>query len=340
MVNQLRRRSGGFTLVELLVVIAIIGILIALLLPAVQMAREAARRSQCSNNLKQIILAAHNYHDTHGAFPTSTSWARDGLPDPRDIINGWSAKFRLLPYIEQANLYDRTNMLQGPFTNGWGNQYNAHLSVRLPIFNCPSQPYTLVGGQANFTYAINQGTSHYNHDANSATASAQYNRHNGFAAENSQSVGSSDAPVTFGSMPDGSSNTAAFSEFVLDIGNRDMNSVVYSWASGNSTMQVRQSCIAQSGLSGRQEMRGRAWSWGNHLVGEFYAHTMLPKEKSCHSWAGDWEADVVMAANSGHPDGVNVARGDGSVTFVSKSINQYAWWAFGTRIGREAEKTP
>lgn len=340
MVKVIRRRTGGFTLVELLVVIAIIGILIALLLPAVQMAREAARRSQCGNNLKQIVLATHNYHDTHGAFPTSTSWARDGLPDPRDIINCWSSKFRLLPYIEQNNLYERTNLLQGPYTNGWGNQYNAHLSVRLPIFNCPSQPYTINGGQANFTYAINQGTSHYNPDNTTPTATASYNRHNGFAAQNSQSVGSSDAPVTFGTMPDGSSNTAAFSEFVLDIGTRDLNSIVYSWAGGNSTLEVRNSCLAQSGYSDRQEMRGRGWSWGGHLGGEFYSHVMLPKEKSCHSFAGDWEADVCMAANSGHPDGVNVARADGSVTFVSKTVDKYSWWAFGTRIGREPNKTP
>lgn len=340
MVNQLRRRSRGFTLVELLVVIAIIGILIALLLPAVQMAREAARRSQCSNNLKQLGIATQLYHDTHNFFPTSTSWARDGLPDPRDIINGWSAKFRILPYIEQVNLYDRTNMLQGPYTNGWGNQYNAHLSVRLPIFNCPSQPHNINSGQANFTYAINQGTSHYNHDTTTPTQSANYNRHNGFAAQNSQSIGSSDSALTMGSIVDGTSNTAAWSEFVLDIGTRDLTSMVYSWGSGNSTMEVRQSCLAQSGASGRQEMRGRAWSWGNHLAGEFYGHTMLPKEKSCHSWAGDWEADVLMAANSGHPDGVMVARVDGSVGFVSKSVNQYAWWALGTRIGREPGPLP
>ena len=101
------RNRRGFTLVELLVVIAIIGILVALLLPAVQMAREAARRTSCSNNLKQISLASHNYHDTHGRFPITITWARPGQP----LGSSWgcfSDKVFLLPYLEQGPAYERT----------------------------------------------------------------------------------------------------------------------------------------------------------------------------------------------------------------------------------------
>src|SRR5262249_32765743 len=94
---DLRRPDGGFTLIEVLVVIAIIGLLIALLLPAVQAAREAARRLQCANNLKQIALAAHNYHDSNGVFPPGHL----GIQYPGESWSGWSAHARLLPFLDQ-----------------------------------------------------------------------------------------------------------------------------------------------------------------------------------------------------------------------------------------------
>src|SRR5687767_9100015 len=114
MSRSFRRRNVGFTLVELLVVIAIIGILIALLLPAVQAAREAARRSQCTNNLKQIGLAFHHYHDTYRQFP----YAGNGVAQPRTITNGaiatgrdqaWGWAYQILPFMEQQNLWEDSN---------------------------------------------------------------------------------------------------------------------------------------------------------------------------------------------------------------------------------------
>jgi len=100
-----RKRRSAFTLVELLVVIAIIGILIALLLPAVQAAREAARRSQCSNNLKQIALALHNYHDSHKVFPPSCikELPQDGSGSPQALL--WSGS--ILPFVEQKAIFDQ-----------------------------------------------------------------------------------------------------------------------------------------------------------------------------------------------------------------------------------------
>src|SRR5262245_42441532 len=100
--RQTSRGLRGFTLVELLVVIAIIGILIALLLPAVQTAREAARRGQCTNNLKQIGLSLHNYHDSRNSFPATSGFAR-----------GWGLIPVMLPYIEQQALYNQINFAQG-----------------------------------------------------------------------------------------------------------------------------------------------------------------------------------------------------------------------------------
>ena len=101
MIAPANAKDRGFTLIELLVTIAIIAILIALLLPAVQQAREAARRTQCKNNLKQIGLALHNYHDVHRTFPIGARWQRGVGPS-------WMVG--LLPFIEQQNLYDRFDM--------------------------------------------------------------------------------------------------------------------------------------------------------------------------------------------------------------------------------------
>lgn len=121
----------AFTLIELLVVIAIIAILIALLLPAVQQAREAARRTQCRNNLKQIGLALHNYLDAYTVFPPSYC----AVPGVTTTVGGqWSMLARVLPYVEQANLQGLVN---------WNLAYNAQLNVattRIPSYLCPSEP--------------------------------------------------------------------------------------------------------------------------------------------------------------------------------------------------------
>jgi len=344
-VNRSRR---GFTLVELLVVIAIIGVLIALLLPAVQMAREAARRSQCSNNLKQIVLASHNYHDTHNAFPVSVGWKPDVVNGPGATRSAFGAKFRLLPYLEQNTLYERTDQATPnalPFTHGWDGNFNTHLSIKLPIFNCPSAPLQTKNGIANHTYAINAGTSHNNHVLGTTGTLNTAGLHNGFASWNGGPVtgwDGDDPVVTFGTMPDGSSNTAAFSEFVPANGARNPKYATYTWAAGNNTAEVRNSCLAQSEIQGWDggTYRGSTWSWGTCNPGEFYQHVMMPNEKSCLSYNSDWGADTIFAANSGHPAGVNVARADGSVTFVPNGVNNFVWWAFGTRNVGEAEKTP
>ncbi|QDV51285.1 DUF1559 domain-containing protein [Gimesia fumaroli] len=130
-------RTSGFTLIELLVVIAIIAILIALLLPAVQQAREAARRSQCKNNMKQIGLALHNYHDVYTKLPIGSRY-------PNDQPNNW--RFALLPYMDQANIYEKAKTRPGSdvdFWEGGGGTYNGDTllfkdKIITPIFMCPS----------------------------------------------------------------------------------------------------------------------------------------------------------------------------------------------------------
>ncbi len=128
-----RTRTRGFTLIELLVVIAIIAILIALLLPAVQQAREAARRTQCKNNLKQLGIALHNYHDVNGTFPPSAIWQLDSMGTLIDATAGRSWLFQLLPYLEQANLYNAANDSVQTFMDPIS-------SARLSALACPSDP--------------------------------------------------------------------------------------------------------------------------------------------------------------------------------------------------------
>src|SRR5262249_7073877 len=134
-----RQRRDAFTLIELLVVIAIIGVLIGLLLPAVQQIREAANRTQCVNNLKQIGLALHNYHNTYRSFPPGyidRNTDPNSTPD-NDLGPGWGWASFLLPYLEQGNVYKQIN-----FNQGVGSGSNVAVSqLPLTIFQCPSDPY-------------------------------------------------------------------------------------------------------------------------------------------------------------------------------------------------------
>jgi prepilin-type N-terminal cleavage/methylation domain-containing protein len=137
------RRRHGFTLIELLVVIAIIAILIALLLPAVQKVREAASRTQCTNNLKQFGVALHSYHDAHKGFPPGR--------DSKDI----STHAYLLPFMEQESLYRSIN-----FSVSYNNAANAFARAQtVPVFLCPSDPHPPVpAGWGATNYRVNQGS--------------------------------------------------------------------------------------------------------------------------------------------------------------------------------------
>ncbi len=159
-----RRFPGGFTLVELLVVIAIIGVLVALLLPAIQAAREAARRTQCTNNLKQIGIALQNYHDTYGILPPS--YVNNGS----EIMWGWG--LLILPFMEEEALFDRIDPIT--WGGGGGNavhraDQNADLRLRIKDYRCPSDPHrsdtnpNFAGtGQAGASnYVISEGIASY-----------------------------------------------------------------------------------------------------------------------------------------------------------------------------------
>jgi prepilin-type N-terminal cleavage/methylation domain-containing protein len=194
----------GFTLIEVLVVIAIIGLLVALLLPAVQAAREAARRMQCSNNLKQLGLALHGYHDAVGSLP----WG-----EGPDDWNNWSAHVMLLPYLEQGGLYNALNFVSyasGDFLlpgspNPAGANATAQLT-RLAVLLCPSDLDRLTAPHGHVNYCVNAGN-----DRNFAPKSPP----SGLFAQAPYCPGT----VRFQDVTDGLSQTAAVSERVKGIAN-------------------------------------------------------------------------------------------------------------------------
>ena len=216
------RERKGFTLVELLVVIAIIGILIALLLPAVQAAREAARRAQCVNNIKQLGLAVHNYHDTFKCIPlgemwSTALWAAPANPGHRRRTT-WGWQTAVLPFIEQTPLYDRLN------PDGWQLPTPAVEPIQLeiiPAYVCPSD----VGGDTN-PYFNNVGKSNYAGSQGAfwdAYLWAPFNK-----------------PAKFASITDGTSNTILLGERFLDAMGSPFGSPAGVWIgrSGGSNSQV------------------------------------------------------------------------------------------------------
>lgn len=282
---QKTRFRTGFTLVELLVVIAIIGILISLLLPAVQMAREAARRSSCSNNLKQIGLALHNYHDTNNAFPAGS------LPS---FVGGFVA---ILPFMEQNNRYQLYNFSL-PYTDPVNR---AVLDQRIELYLCPSMPIMRpvplvaaneIGGPGS--YLLNEGTGSY------------MAVNNGLAPIVWPAYGYSNAFTNFSSFSDGTSNTFAAGETTYDMFD-------YVWPSSTPTV-------------GGQLRFGTA-RWGVGYPAVSMGTTGRPF--NLHSVAGNG------GFQSMHPDGANFLLVDGSVRFISDSINTQTYQALGSRNGRE-----
>ncbi len=333
----------GFTLVELLVVIAIIGVLVALLLPAVQAARESARRTQCSNNLKQIALGAHNHHDTLGAFPEAVQMSYFTAPQGKrgtgqDVNEQFGPNWAvlMLPYVEQKPLYD-SNDIDGYRKTGSQNWRNLK-SVVLKTYQCPSdsggnnvQFSGAGGGWARGSYAANAGPTWWYLTPNGQVPAGGFESDPGWGPAGA--VMSANYGARMAEITDGTSNTVMFTEVRSGVEARDIRG---TWAIG---------------LPGASIVCA-------HAIGDcLYPNDNLPHADDIQNCSQFWTADLgpkkrmgcsnadwynmQAQARSLHGGNIcNLAMCDGSIRGVASIVSQRAWYLMNSRCDAQPVDLP
>ena len=355
--NRTRR---GFTLIELLVVISIIAVLIALLLPAVQSAREAARRAQCTNNIKQLALAIHNYSTSSNVVP-----AQCMSPGGQATISqGWAPPWTLaiLPQLEQSALFSAYNFAAPVVVLGGGaGQENTTVSyTQLATFLCPSEDTGVRPSLAATTNYVGNYGGPGQIQCYSGTVAPLVDLNRVFNGATAPSFGRT-GPIALEAIRDGLSQTALISERLHGLdgsptvypGTADGKRGVFSispsgagyntGATGASTFAAACKGMAASTASVNSDHLGNnafaSYPW--HLGMVNYNHLGTPNSLSCMNAAFDasWLTYVgpygSAPATSNHPGGVNLALADGSVRFIKDSVALSVWWGLGTRNGRE-----
>ncbi|MFN9717500.1 MAG: DUF1559 domain-containing protein [Planctomycetota bacterium] len=326
-----RQRTRGFTLIELLVVIAIIAILVALLLPAVQQAREAARRTQCKNNLKQLGIALHNYHDTFNVFPPAHVRTQSAMPGD-GLITGWrgySAHSMLLPYIEQAPLYQQIN-----FNNFFDNSMNtASRRTVIAAFRCPSDsPFPGSAETGNNNYPGSMGPSLGQYVSPIGVRNGMFNF---------------DVKVAMRDVLDGTTNTIAFGEQLIgdnNGANYRPGDVVRGIAFGGNSARPTAADLqtygtaCAAGTANHHSHGGREWAIG--MPAQTLFNTAAPPNwqfPTCQVCVGcGWmDSQGIFPARSRHVGGVQVCLGDGSVRFISENIDLVLFQNLGSINGGE-----
>ena len=331
-------RRRAFTLIELLVVIAIIAVLIGLLLPAVQAAREAARRAQCTNNLKQIGLALHNYHSTLETFPVGFLYPRAGqaaagIPA---LHYRWSVLAQLTPYLEQSNVFNALNMSWPLAAGGAGlrdrpvdllpgqpdvppdDRQHVPLPQRRPARPDPAS------GPTNYAFCSGDGSN--GGDAGEA-----------FLPTGTFHIGKSES---IASLSDGSSHTVAGSEQLLGTGPGTQstaaphpNDARRAIARASAFPLTDDGCAAAG--NGWRFDKGNGWYDGDHRS-TLYNHYLAPNSKKFDCWGpSNPHNPAWKAARSLHPGGVNVLFGDGHVQFIKETLSLPIWQGLATRSGGE-----
>lgn len=330
----LPRPLHGFTLVELLVVITIIAILIAILLPAVQVTRESARQLQCSNNLKQLALGVHNYNDTYGCFTpgalpgTFGTSVCPGGTHSNACVKQPSWLWRIMPYIEQKAVYDQTTNIGTDWTGQNGIDYNALVKhqVRMTLFVCPSE--TMAKTRQDSVQTITQnaltptppatinvmladyagiaGTYYSVKDMSSAPTPNAGGYGGGRSTFNGviATIGTAlPSPVTFGDIGDGTSNTLCIAE--------ESSSYV------DPTTGTQTDCRASNWAGG-------AWSNGNGGDSDWWLNVTVVRYPI--NWNGAVNSDHCRyqrhtIIRSSHPEGAYFALADGSVRLVKQTVD-------------------
>jgi prepilin-type N-terminal cleavage/methylation domain-containing protein/prepilin-type processing-associated H-X9-DG protein len=337
---MIRRSRAAFTLIELLVVIAIISVLIALLLPAVQSAREAARRIQCTNNLKQIGLGLHNYEAIAGAFPPSNVLL--GTGNTVTWNGGFSVHTRILPFMEQGVAFNALNFN----TNHLGWENTTVVSMALSFFTCPSDvnaskrtpfpPFTGIPGTVSVTsYGFNTG---------------DWFIWNGFGGPDNRSAFEPNLSRRFADFTDGTSNTLLATDVKIYQPLRrcgtqlsQINTPTNIPAPTADPLTVAPEYrSAACGLSqshtfwadGNPQETGMTTAWPpNKVIIDPTTQNDLDLMTRLTSQGGPNYGAIL--ARSFHPGGVNTLFGDGSVRFIKSTINGFTWRAIGTIAGGE-----
>jgi prepilin-type N-terminal cleavage/methylation domain-containing protein/prepilin-type processing-associated H-X9-DG protein len=340
-------RRRGFTLIELLVVIAIIAILIGLLLPAVQKIREAANRMKCANNLHQIALGLHNYHDTNNQFPPASQipwWI--GVQDQDDFLDytkpfGPNWAVLLLPYVEQDNLYRQSNAVgypgvaitQGVAPTNANQAWRAIANVEVKVYQCPSDGWNkqhfstaaVPGGSgggsdwARGNYGVTAGWEDYDHVANGGDkTTTKTGVMKGFV---SSPMMSANYGTNMAGVLDGLSNTIMVAELRAGKKPIDPRGV---WALGFPS-----SSIVNAGRAAYNptpnNMLGDSGSDGDEIQNGAAIWTSTIGSVDGMGCLNDGTLMTSGMSRSLHTGGVNVAMGDGSVRFVKSSIDEQTW---------------
>jgi len=309
MMIRSKQDHRAFTLLELLVVISIIGVLLALLIPAVQSARGMARKAQCLNNLRQIGLALSNYAATYDAFPMVNS-------------SGYSFLVPLLPHLDQAPLYHALNF-NG---DGWASAMSATgVQTQLSVYLCPADPppswYETAFGWTSYAGNGGVGIQKYGH--------------------NGAFINSPGKCVSLREFTDGASATAAVAEWILGSGpNRDRDPLRGTFHTPEMLTQPDEfdqfaaACHSLDTATARTSLKRKGCEWARADYGmSLYNHTLTPNDHTCLN--GSAYQQGAWTAGSRHPGGANVVFADASARSVRRTVDLAVWRALGSRNGGE-----